>query len=399
MIRLVVIAITSFLSLFSAAQFEEEIDNKEIYGGAYTISKNAAGQYGVTSRKGEIKVPFVYSRIIENDLGLFVFKINKSNGFERSYSLGYYDHQFKMVLPCQYNSLLSLEDGLIIGSQNLDKKFGLVDTLGRIIIPFEYDEMFAPTESLFLTKLNGKYGYISKKNNVIIDHEFTFAAPFSEGFAAASKSNLIGFIDRKGNFEIEQKFTSADEFHFGYAQVFFHNQTSLVDQTGKILFPFIFRSIEAVGNNQFVFEANESLRANIERNLPKLQIAQKMEELSMYDTLITGMDSEIDSEPLEERFMGVMDLTGKLIGGNGFQQVIPLFSVGTNQLYAVQKKSDSEDDSSSNYLFALMDETGKLLSEYRFFEVKADEKIVVEETEKGFIDYRVDANGKLVKIQ
>ncbi|WP_430404051.1 WG repeat-containing protein [Fluviicola sp.] len=129
MIRFILIGFIIFSSFFSFAQFEEEIDHKAIYNGAYFISKNAAGQYGVITDKGQTKVPFVYSRIIENDWGLFVFKINKSNGFERSYSLGYYDHQFKMVLPCQFNSLLSLEDGLIIGSQNLDKKFGLVDTL------------------------------------------------------------------------------------------------------------------------------------------------------------------------------------------------------------------------------------------------------------------------------
>jgi hypothetical protein len=397
LIRFVLIGIIPFFCSVSHAQFEEEMDQKAIYGGMYVISKNAAGQFGVSSQKGEIKVPFVYNRIIENDLGIFVFKINKSTGFERSYSLGYYDHQFKMVLPCQFNSLLSLDDGLIIGSQNQDKKFGLVDTLGRIIIPFVYDEMFAPTESLFLTKLNGKYGYINKRNNVIIDHKFTFATPFSEGLAAASKSNLIGFINRKGTFEIEQKFTSADEFNFGYAQVFFHNQTSVVDQMGKILFPFIFRSIEAVGNNQFVFEANASLRYKIEMILPQLQIAQKIEELSQYDTLIITMDSEIDSEPLEERFMGIMDIAGKLIGGNEFQQVIPLFTEGTNQLYAVQRKSDNENET-SNYNFALMDGTGKLLSEYRFFEVKIDEKIVVEETEKGFVNYQIDPSGKLVKI-
>ncbi|WP_341905582.1 WG repeat-containing protein [Fluviicola taffensis] len=397
MIRFILIGFIIFSSFFSFAQFEEEIDHKAIYNGAYFISKNAAGQYGVITDKGQTKVPFVYSRIIENDLGLFVFKINKSNGFERSYSLGYYDHQFKMVLPCQFNSLLSLEDGLIIGSQNLDKKFGLVDTLGRIIIPFEYDEMFAPTESLFLTKLNGKYGFINKKNHVVIDHKFTYAAPFSEGLAAASKSNLIGFIDRKGDFEIKERFTSADDFQYGYAQVFFHNQTSVVDSKGMILLPPIFKSIHSVGNGQFVFEASPNLRSTLASTLPKLTIAQNIEELSQYDSLVTTMDSEIDSEVIEEKFMGVMNSIGQLIGGNEFQQVIALYSDGTNQLYAVQRKSDNESEN-SNYNFALMDGNGKILTEYRFFEIKPDEKIVVEETENGFVNYHVDSSGKLSKI-
>ena len=44
-----------------------------------------------------------------------------------------------------------------------------------------------------------------------------------------------------------------------------------------------------------------------------------------------------------------------------------------------------------------MDGSGKILSDYRFFEVKSDEKIVVEETENGFVNYRVDSTGKLTK--
>ena len=46
-----------------------------------------------------------------------------------------------------------------------------------------------------------------------------------------------------------------------------------------------------------------------------------------------------------------------------------------------------------------MDGIGKILTEYRFFEVKADDKIVVEETENGFVNYYVDALGKLSKIE
>ncbi len=395
-----VFSITYFLlfSLFSFAQFEDENEQKTVFGGTNVIAKNAAGQVGVKSKDGKEIVPFVYNKISENHLGLFVFKINKSNGYERSYSLGYYNRQFKQILPCRYNSLFALDDGFIIASQNSDKKFGLVDTIGRIIIPFEYDEMAAPTEGLFLTKVGEKYGYINKKNNTVIDHKFGYASPFSEGLAAASKSELIGFINRRGDFVIKERFTSADDFAYGYAQVFFYNQTSVVNPNGEILFPFIFKSIHSVGNGQFVFEANENLRNTLTSTLPKLKIAQKPEELPQYDSLITTMDSEIDSEIIEEKFMGVLNSIGQLIGGNEFQQVIHIHSEGTQQLYAVQKKSD-EENANSNYNFALMNGDGKILSEYRFFDVKPDEKIVVEETENGFVNYQVDPNGKLTKVE
>ncbi|MNU75534.1 hypothetical protein D3C71_650670 [compost metagenome] len=385
-------------SFCSFSQFEDENEGKPVFGGTNVIAKNAAGQVGVKSTGGKEIIPFVYSKIIENHLGLFVFKINKSNGYERSYSLGYYNKQFKQILPCQYNSLLALDEGYIIASQNSDKKFGLIDTIGRIIIPFEYEEMAAPSEGLYLTKLKGKYGFISKKNHVVVDHEFTYASPFSEGLAAASKSGLIGYINRKGDFEIKEQFTSADDFAFGYAQVFFHNQTSIIDRNGLILFPFIFKSIRSAGNGQFVFEAGENLRTTLVSTLPKLGIAQRPNELSQYDSLVSTMDSEIDSETLEEKFMGILNLSKQLIGGNEFQQVIPLISEDQNQLYAVQRKGNSEENSSSIYNFALMDGTGKLLTDFRFFEVKQEEKIVIEELKDHFVSYRVDASGKLSKL-
>lgn len=386
------------MSFCSFSQFEDDSEDKPVFGGTNVITKNAAGQVGVESAEGKEIVPFVYSKIIENHLGLFVFKINKSNGYERSYSLGYYNRQFKQVLPCQYNSLLALDEGYIIASQNSDKKFGLIDTIGRIIIPFEYDEMAAPSEGLYLTKLHGKYGFINKKNHVVIDHEFTYASPFSEGFAAASKSGLIGYINRKGDFEIKEQFTSADDFAYGYAQVFFYNQTSIIDPNGLVLFPFIFKSIHAVGNGQFVFEAGENLRKTLMTTLPKLGIAQRPNELSQYDSLVSTMDSEIDSETLEEKFMGVLNLSKQLIGGNEFQQVIHLISEDQNQLYAVQRKGNNEENSSKIYNFALMDGNGKLLTDYRFFEVKPEERIVIEELNNAFISYRVNASGKLIKL-
>lgn len=388
----------TFFALFSFAQFEDENEDKTVFGGTNIIAKNAAGQVGIKSKDGKEIVPFVYNKIIENNLGLFVFKVNKSNGYERSYSLGYYNKQFKQILPCQYNSLLALDDGYIIASQNSDKKFGLIDTIGRIIIPFEYDEMAAPSEGLFLTKVNEKYGFITKKNNTVIDHKFVYASPFSEGLAAASKSNLIGFINRRGDFEIKERFTSADDFAYGYAPVFFYSQASVVNPAGEILFPFIFKSIHSVGNEQFIFETSENLRNTLTSTLPQLKIAQKPEELSQYDSIITPMDSEIDSEILGEKFMGVLNGLGQLIGGNEFKQVIHIHSEGTEQLYAVQRKSD-EENTNSNYNFALMDGNGKILSEYRFFEVKPDEKIVIEETESGFVNYSVAPNGKLTRLK
>lgn len=380
------------------AQFDEPADQGLLTDGKNKITKNAAGQYGVISENGNTLIPFVYSKIIENPWGLIVFKINKNNGFERSYSLGFYNHQFKFVLPCQFNSLLPIDDGFIIASQNKDKLYGLVDTLGQIIIPFEYEELHAPTDDLYLAKQEGKYGFINRRNHKTVDFEFNYAAPYSEELAAASKSQQIGYINRKGNWVISEQFSAADEFHHGFAQVFLHSQATVIDLTGKILFPALFKSIKSAGNNQFIFEAGENTRAQLPELLQKLPIVVKPDDISVYDTLIVSTDSDMEFEGQENHFMGVLNLQGQLIGGNEFQQVILIDSEGDKQLYAVQRKVDSEDDP-SNYLFALMNEAGQLITTYRFFDVKPDEKQVLEENDTDYKTFSVNIDGtlKLVK--
>lgn len=392
--------LTCFILAFcklSFGQFEDNYDTILIFGSQGKITKNATDLYGVINRNGETVIPFLYNKIIENKLGLFVFKINKSTGVERTYSLGYYNHNFSMVLPCNYKSLLAVDNQFIIASQNSNQKFGLVDTLGRIIIDFKYDEMVAPTEGLFLTKIKGKYGFINKKDHVVIDHEFEYAAPFSEELAVASKNHLVGYINHKGNFVIPDIFIAADDFHYGFAQVYStNNRATIIDKIGTFIFPPIFESIESVGNLQFIFKTNESYRNTLENVISETNSTTNLNE-NVIDTNYFVISEDTFDENIPH-FKGVLSVEGKLIGGNDFNDVIALFSSAEKQLYAVQRRGNREDENAS-FNYALMNEKGELVTGYDFFDVRIDEKQVLKETETGFETFQIDDSGNLVKVK
>ncbi len=385
-----------FLTHISVAQPQTK-PHTFLYGGKNYLSTDLYERVGVLSEQGETLVPFAYSKIIETPIGLIVFKINKSDGLQRSYSLGFYNRNFKLVLPCQFGSLLPIENGYLIAQRNTEKKFGLVDTIGQIIIPFIYDELSSPTEDLFLAKKDSKFGFINRKNHVVIDFEFDYAAPFSEGLAAASKSQQIGFISKKGHFEIPQIFSSANDFHYGYAQVFFHNLATCIDHSGKILFPTIFNSLSPAGNNQFIFEANQTIQASFLSYLKELPIAQSIAETDAYSKL--NLSEEWDMDFMEEtyHFMGVIDAQGNLIGNQCFQQVILLKSQAEKQLYAVQRQSDLEDDSTS-YLFAIMNEKGEFISGFDYFDVKPEDSMLLKDTKNGIEYYEIDSEGNTKRL-
>lgn len=388
-----VLSLFIVFSFHTLAQFEDNYDTVFIFGKKGRITKNAAELFGVVDNKGNTVVPYYYNKIIENKLGLFVFKINKSTSVERTYSLGYYNHNFKLILPCQYRSLLAVDKQYIIASQNSDQKFGLVDTVGNIIVDFNYEEMYAPTEGVFLTKLNGNYGFINKKGHDVIEHKYTYASPFSEELAVASSNQLFGYINHRGNFVIAERFHAADDFHYGFAQVYLNDNATVIDKIGTILFPAYFQNIESVGNNQFVFEAKETLRNSLE-NL--IQQSKKGKELSLYQ--IDSMNYNIVSDNFDENiphFKGVINLEGKLIGGNRFNNVIPLFSGEGKQIYAVQAMEDRENENST-FNFALMNEKGELISGFDYFEVQAEDKQVLKEVENEIEVYKITDTGELI---
>jgi hypothetical protein len=379
------------LPIFCSGQFEDQNDTTFLHSKNWKITQSSSEMFGIIDDQGKTLIPFLYYKIVPNKLGFFVFKINKTNAVERSYSLGYYNHNFELILPCKYRSLLPVEQKYIIASQNSDQLFGLVDTLGRIIIDFHYDEMFAPSEGLFLTKVGGKYGYINKRDHVVIEHQFDYAAPFSEELAAVKNSKFTGYINHKGNVVIKDQFTAADDFHEGFAQVFLNNHATVIDKIGTLIFPAIFESITCAGNNQFVFEANEKIRASL--------LSLLKNPIPSSSLLIDSIAEDNVWDDFQENishFKGVLNLQGELIGGNEFNDVIVLYSNDGKQRYAVQKISTQEGND-SNFNYAIMNEKGQLLTGFDFFDVRIEEKQLLKELETGFATYQLNSVGDIEK--
>lgn len=372
---------------------------QKILGGTHTIEKNESGQFGVKDGKGAMVLPFIYNRIIEHPTGLVVFRQNKTTGYERTYSCGFFSKSLKLVLPCNYSSVVPSEDGTLVACQNKDHLYGLVDTLGRILVPFKYAEMAAPSEKLLCVKYETKYGYIDQHDRIIIPFKFQFALPFSEGFAVATTGTLFGFIDKKGHFEIPEKFTGANDFENGYAEVFINDEASVVDPKGKILFPFLFRSIRALENNHFWFEAPISYRGQLKQLLLETPISDKRDQQT------PEVDPQQENDDLDDLynagdgfvFQGILTKEGLILGGEKFCTVSFICSNDLQNLYSVQLLDEIEQK--ENWNFALMNHFGKIITPYEYLDIRYDEKrrkiFVSVETETSLEELEMGFDGKI----
>jgi len=369
-------SILIFLYLFTVSSLlaqEETVYPQRIFSGNYQIEENESGQFGVKDLKGNTVVPFVYNRIVEHPEGLIVFKKNKTSGYERTYSSGYYNKALKLILPCNYSSVVPSEDGMLVACQNKDRKYGLVDTTGRIFIPFQYDDLHPESDNLLCAKRETKYGYLDQKGKTIIPFKFNFARSFSEGFAVATTETLFGFIDKRGHFAIDEKFTGANDFQYGYAEVFINDEASCINAKGELVFPFIFRSIVPVGNHQFVFEAPDTYRGQLQTLLKTTPISDKLDQTIPFvePKKETQNSDDLYADEMTFEFVGIVTKDKQLIGGESFRSVHFLKSEKLMNFYAVQ--SVNEIKLKENWNYALLSGSGALITEYRFLELSSDD--------------------------
>ena len=81
---------------------------------------------------------------------------------------------------------------------NSNGKWGLADTLGKIVIAPKWDMVKDFSEGLAVVGLNNKYGYIDETGIEKIPITYDNASPFSEGLAEVELDGKIGSIDTTG---------------------------------------------------------------------------------------------------------------------------------------------------------------------------------------------------------
>ncbi len=130
-----------------------------------------------------------------------------------------------------YDGFINNWSGNAIFGVKKGGKWGYIDGYGKVIVPFEYEEVNNFSEGLASVRKDGKWGYINPKNEVVIPIEFTNkeVGSFKNGGAEYYTDSGAGLINLKGEIIAEPKYDSIEYVNGNIAIVSFNGYNYLYD--------------------------------------------------------------------------------------------------------------------------------------------------------------------------
>ncbi|MDN3594671.1 WG repeat-containing protein [Zunongwangia endophytica] len=180
---------------FSAPQYE----NLLIENGHLIASKNSGetSNFGLINRNGKEIVPFQYSHI-SNPYSSF--KTGAYFSVEKDGKFGIIDTLGNVIIPPTYKNRLLVRDDYFISRKQ--KKMGLINKENKQLLPSKFDwlnlnEIRTNAEELtpiFKMKSDGKYGYYFPINNKLVKPEYDRIEFFNDRQRNPSGAKPIGLM-------------------------------------------------------------------------------------------------------------------------------------------------------------------------------------------------------------
>ncbi|MBR1549902.1 MAG: WG repeat-containing protein [Bacteroidales bacterium] len=243
--------------LFSIDHFQET----RSFADGYATAKRY-DRWGVIDLEGNEIVPFAFELMTDPDhhivlaghddgeLALFCLpdvsprqQISPSTGFIyhpitlvtdsrigvlRGDKQGFLDLSGNEAIPCIYDEVGAFRQGRALVRKG--DLYGIVDTLGRIVLPIEYHShsdrgvKYTYFDGLALVEKDHQYGFVDLDGHFVVPLILQSAYPFSEGSAAVQHDGLWGYIDTTGNLTLPLIFDRASPFQYQRADVTFQGR-------------------------------------------------------------------------------------------------------------------------------------------------------------------------------
>jgi hypothetical protein len=154
----------------------------------------------------------------------------------------------RCTLPPETERVKDAWERMIWFLSSKEKKWGLADDQGRVILSPTYDDVERFSEGLAAVNLGaqwqrpgiqmgGKWGYVNKEGELVVPLKYEYVHPFSDGLANVSVASGAGerFIDRSGK-PVMALLAQDITTHFGEGLAPIHTNlglTCFVDQQGN----------------------------------------------------------------------------------------------------------------------------------------------------------------------
>lgn len=154
---------------------------------------------------------------------------------------GFINKTGKVVIPFQYDDVLFFSEGLCavaVTKQIEDSTYSewtYIDATGKTLIDSVFEVAQNFNGGLAAVKRNGKWSWIDKKQKDVFGSDFEECQSFKDGFAAYKKDGFYGLINKSGKLILEPSYAIIGNFNEGLAMVSLGPETvGFIDTTGVI---------------------------------------------------------------------------------------------------------------------------------------------------------------------
>lgn len=303
-------------------------------------------KYGLMDKNGKIIIPCEYDDILTLTKEPDLIAVKKNNAW------GFVDKNNHTVIPFIYEQVWHFHNGFAKIRNN--QQYGIIDLTGKIIIPTQYQWLDDINEQgLIRFQQNNQFGFINRDNQIVIPNQYEYIEQFNHDIAKAKKNGFWGFIDKTGKEVFALKYENmrdispflsiaADKDSEGYTIAILLNKKNKIIKTYRRIEPFydglarVIKDTDKVWQFGFINEMGEE---------------------------VIPVQYSYDSSPYKEYFengffnikqsgkYGLIDKTGKLI--------IPIENSHPTYLKDFEKNTLVRVEKDNKYGF--MDKTGEII--------------------------------------
>ncbi len=246
-----------------------------------------------------------------------------------------------------YQNLSSPQEGFVV-ARNADGLCGVLDTAGRTVIDFAYDDITGMSEGLCVVRAGGRVGVMDANGNEVIPlgDAFGYIGSFRLGLAEASQGDLWGVIDAKGNTVVPFQYAGTYPDWTGECITVYDQagKTGLLDLSGRELLPMEYDEIRALGGGLFQVSRGDTRALVDETGAYVLEPVQAdsiavLEDVFVVNTRnrqITSGDDQLPTSVLDRQgkvLLDLQELDGRCCDYNN--QVFLAMEAGKYGLYSL----------------------------------------------------------------
>lgn len=215
--------------------------NPEVIGKSSNFSVfEENGKVGLKDDEGEILIPATYDAIGWSN-GKFAI-VDKVVGYQSNGLWGLIHTSNKIVTPAEFLDLNPGEGSFLIAQKrSLSQRpsFGVINTSGKTIVPFDYDGLHLSNMRLIVMSRTGMryhFGLKDLSDRILIPLEYQHIYSLgSLRFAVENFENKTAIFSDEGRQLTEFNIDSISAFKKDYAIVYQHQRQGLIDRSGQLV--------------------------------------------------------------------------------------------------------------------------------------------------------------------